>query len=196
MLSAAALLLLVATVASWLVGAAARPAARVQLRFAAVLFVACGAAAIGIPAAAPAVVLLVIPIATAILAVAAQTGFDHPLTPALSSLVLALASLCGIAGAVGFVFFALAASVPATGVLFLVSLRRAKEARIAAVQCGIAALCLIAAQSLFVLEGVDVPFLLFLSAGLLGVTLALSRSDPVIEQKAIADLRGAAIGRH
>ncbi len=58
----------------------------------------------------------------------------------------------------------------------------------------LAALCLLAAQSLFVTARVGATFMLFLSAGLVGGALALSRSDLAAEQKAAADLRSAAIG--
>lgn len=194
MLLAAALLLLVSTIAAWFVAAAARPSARVQLRFASVLLAACGVAVLGTPTAAPAVVLLVLPIVVAVLVLAAQAGFEHALAPSLSSLVLALASLCGIVGAAtGLALIVLAASVLGTAALLVLSARRFRVMHIAAAQGALSALCLLAAQSLFVIERVSVPFLLFVSAALLGVTLALSRSDVAAQQKATADLRGAAI---
>lgn len=195
MLPAAALLLLASTIAGWFIAAAARPAARVHLRFASVLFAACGVAAVATPVAAPAVVLLVLPIGAAVLALAARAGFEHALAPALSSLALALVSLCGIVGAAtGLALFALAASVLGTVALLVLSLRRFEANRVAAAQGALSALCLLAAQSLFAIERLSVPFLLFLAAGMLGAALALSRSDLAAEQKAAADLRGAAIG--
>ena len=191
----AALLLLASAVAGWFIAAAARPPARVQLRFAAVLLAAIAAAAIATPIAASAVVLLVLPIAATVLALAALAGFERPLATPLSSLTLALASVCGIGGAgTGLALLTLAPSMLGTFVLLVVSLRRVKIARLPALQGALAALCLLAAQSLFVTERVSLAFLLFLSAGMLGVMLALSRSDLAAEQKAAADLRGTAIG--
>jgi hypothetical protein len=194
MLIAAALLLLSSTVAAWFVAATARPAARVQLRFAAMLLAACGVAAVLTPVAAPAVSLLVLPIAAAVLALAAHAGFEHPVAPALASLALATVSICGIIGAAtGLALFALASAMLGTLALLVLSVRRLERARMAAAQGGLAALCLLAAQSLYVLEHVSVPFLLFLSAGVLGAALAL-RSDLAAEEKPAPDLRAAAIG--
>ena len=188
----APLLLLAATVAAWLVAAGARPPARVQVRFAAVLLAA-GAIAALTPAAT-AVMLLVLPIAISVLALAGLAGFERALLPAVATVLLAGVSLCGIVSAVtGLAMFSLGAAVIAAVALLLVCLRQFDAARVAAVQGALAALCLLAAQSVFVLERGGVAFLLFLSAGLLGTALALARSERAIEHPAAADLRPAAI---
>jgi hypothetical protein len=189
---AAPLLLLVATVAAWFVAAGARAAARVQLRFASVLLAACAVAAL--TPAATAVVLLVLPIAIAVLALAALAGFERAVLPAVSGVLLAGVSLCGIvSAATGLAMFALGAAVIAAAALLLVCLRQFDAARIASVQGALAALCLLAAQSVFVLDRGGIAFLLFVSAGLLGTVLALARSETAVEKTSAADLRAAAI---
>jgi hypothetical protein len=79
--------------------------------------------------------------------------------------------------------------------LILVCLRQFDVARPASVQGTLSALCLLAAQSVFVLDRAGAAFLLFASAGLLGVTLALSRSDVAIETKSLEDMRVVAVRR-
>jgi hypothetical protein len=192
----AALLALAAAIAAWLVAAAARGAARVQLRFAAVLLAACAAAAVATPTAASAVAILVLPIVVAVLALAARAGFEQAPNPFLSSAMLGAASLCGITSAItGLALFALVASIAGVVVLLVICSRQFERARLASVQGGLAALCLLAALSVFATDEVGPAFLLFAAAGLLGVTLALSRSDVAIDNKTAGDLRAAIDGR-
>jgi len=192
----AAALLFAATAMTWLIAPGARPAARVQLRFAAVLFAACAIAAVALPSAAAAVGLLVLPIAIAVLALAVLAGFEHALGAASASALLGLASLCGIVSAVtGLALFALAAALLANVMLLLLCLRRFDAMRRESLQGALSALCLFAAQSVFVLDRVGVAFLLFAGAGLCGVALALSRSDAAAEKPPAPDLRGAAVRR-
>jgi uncharacterized membrane protein len=63
-------------------------------------------------------------------------------------------------------------------------------ARPAAVQGLLSALCLLGAVSSFATDGAGAALLLFLAAGLLGLALALARSDVVVEERAGRDLRG------
>ena len=196
MIVAAAALLLAATAIAWLLAPGARPAARVQLRFAAVLFAASAIAAVALPAAAAAVVLLVLPIAVAVLALAALAGFGRPLGVTPASVLLGVASITGIASAAtGLAFFALGAALLANTMLLLLCLRQFDVARVASVQGVLSALCLLAAQSVFVLDRAGTAFLLFAGAGLCGVTLALSRSDAAAEKPPAHDLRLGAIRR-
>jgi hypothetical protein len=192
---AAALLLAAATIAVWFVAAGARAAARLQVRFAAVLLAAVAVAAALLPVAAPAVVLLVLPIATTVLAMAAAAGFRRPLPPIPAAAVLALVSLCGIASAAtGLAMFALGAALLAGVALLLIGVRRLDLARLASAQTALAALCLLAGQSAFALERVGAPFLLFVAAGLLGTALGLSRSDAPVEETPGGDLRTLPVG--
>jgi len=160
---------------TWLIAPGARPAARVQLRFAAVLFAACAIAAVALPSAAAAVGLLVLPIAIAVLALAVLAGFEHALGAASASALLGLASLCGIVSAVtGLALFALAAALLANVMLLLLCLRRFDAMRRESLQGALSALCLFAAQSVFVLDRVGVAFLLFAGAGLRRGTCAVA----------------------
>jgi hypothetical protein len=189
---AAALLLVAAAIVVWFVAPGARPAARVQIRFAGVLFAAAGVAALTAPATAPSVLLLVLPIALAVLALAGAAGFGRPLPPALAAIILAVICLAGLGAAItGLVVFALAPAALAAVALGVVFARRFDSARTASMQGLLAALCFLAAASSFALEGAGAPLLLFSSAGLLGATLALSRSGRAVDEKGGRDLRGA-----
>jgi len=196
MTAVAAALLFAATGLTWLLAPGSRPAARVQLRFAAVLFAACAIAAVAMPAASAAVVLLVLPIAVAVLALAVRAGFEHPLGATPASVLLGLASLCGIASAAtGLALFAFGAALLANTMLLLVCVRQFDAMRTASVQGALSALCLLAAQSVLVLDRAGTAFLLFAATGLCGVTLALSRLDIAAKKPPAHDLRGAAIRR-
>lgn len=185
----AALLLLAAAVASWFVALAARPAARVQLRFAAVLFSAIAADLFVPPPASSAVVLLVLPIALAVLALGTAAGIARPAPPAFAS--AALAGVClGALGAVvtGMAALALAPAVVAAMAMAAVCVRAPSLSGVAA------ALCFAAAISAFARDGAQAAMALFCAAGVLGLSLALARSDRAVEHDAGPDLRRAAIG--
>jgi hypothetical protein len=196
MLLAAALALLCAAVATWFVAQASRPAARVQLRFAAVLIAALAVAPPLMPAAASAVALLVLPVVFVVLVLATAAGAGRAAHQTLAAVLLALVSLAALAAAItGLSALALAPCALAVLALIGLSLRRLKG--LGALQGIAAALCLLGAICVFVLEGVSVPLLLFCAAGLLGTTLALSRSDVRDEERARPDLRrlGVGVGR-
>ncbi len=188
-LFAASLLLFAATITVWFVATAARAPARVQLRFSAVLVAAIAAAILALPAIATGVCLLVLPIAFGTLALASAFSYARALPPALAALALALASLCGLGAAVSGVavlsFVPAALSIVAGAALFL---GRFDIDRTASVQGMLGGLALLGALSCFALQGAGMALCLFLAAGLLGVTLALSRSDVGVEQA--RDLRG------
>jgi hypothetical protein len=184
----ASLLLLAATIVGWFVAGGARPAARLQIRFAGVLLAALGLCGAVLPAAAPAIVVLVLPIALAVLALGATAGLSKPLPMGLSTLLLALASLGGLIAVVtGFAAFAFAPAAVAIAALVLLFARRFDGERLAPVQGVLSALCFLAAVSDFAIEGAGVP--LFVAAGLVGLALALSRSDVVVEERPLRDLR-------
>jgi hypothetical protein len=193
----AALLLLAAALAVWFVAAGARPAARVQLRFAGALFAAPALAAAVAPTAAAAVTLLVLPLALSVLVLAAAAGFARALPAAVAGVLLALVCLAGLAAAItGLALFSLAPAAVAIAAAMAVFLRQFDAARGASVQGMVSALCFLAGASSFAVDGVGAGLLLFAAAGLLGMTLALARSDVVVEERPARDLRGlAAIGR-
>lgn len=195
--AAAALLLAVAALAAWFVAAGARPAARVQLRFAGVLFAAPALAAAMAPAAAAAVTLLVLPIGLSVLALAATAGFAKAVPSGVAAVLLALVCLAGLAAAItGLALFSLALAAACIIAAMAVFLRQFDAARAASVQGMVSALCFLAGTSSFAVDGAGAGLLLFSAAGLLGTTLALARSDVVVEERPLRDLRGlAAIGR-
>ena len=188
---AAALLLLATTVAVWFVAAGARAAARVQIRFAGVLFAALAAAALTAPMAAATVTLLVLPLALAVLALAGTAGFGKPVPPAVAAIVLGAVCLAGLGSAITgertLSFVPVAAALLVLAVTFA---RQFDAARLASLQGMLSVLCLLGAAASFASEGAGRALLLFCAAGLLGLTLALSRSDLVVEERALRDLRG------
>jgi hypothetical protein len=194
MVDLSALLLALASVAVWFVAPASRPAARLQVRFAAILLVAPCVAAAATPWAAPTVTLIAFPIALAVLALASAAGFGRAVPPSLAAPLLAAVCLGALAAALtGVLVFALAPAALAAAAIATASLRQFDAARAAAVRGIIAALCFLAAASAFALEGVSAPMLLFCAVGLLGLTLALSRSDAGVEEEPRRDLRAAAL---
>jgi len=198
MVDLSALFLAAAAVAAWFVAPAARAAARLQVRFAAILLVAPAAAAVATPWAATAVTLIAFPVALAVLALASAAGFERALAPSLASPLLAAVCLGAIAAAIsGLVALALAPAALAAAAIGALSVRQFDIVRPAAVRGIASALCFLAAASAFALEGAGAPLLLFSAAGLLGLTLALSRSDAGVEEPPRRDLRAAAfeVGR-
>ncbi len=193
---AGALLLLAATLAAWFVAGGARPAARVQIRFAAVLFGALAPALAVLPPAGAAVTLLVLPVGLSILALASIAGFSRPLPAGAAALFLALVCLAGLAAAItGWAVLSLVPCAVAILALLAIFLRQFDAARLASVQGMASALCFLGAVSSFAAYGADAALLLFAAAGFLGITLALSRSDVAVEEAPARDLRGlAAIG--
>jgi hypothetical protein len=180
-LTTSALLLFAATLTAWFVAAGARPGARLQIRFAGVLLAALALAGMSSAALAPVVAAIVLPIALTVLALAATTGLVAPPSVGNASLGLLLASLGGLGAAIsGWLAAALVPSAFALVVLVVLFARHA--AGLGAVQGILSAFCLLAAAAAFALEGADFGLMLFLAAGLLGVSLALSRSNLAAEK--------------
>jgi hypothetical protein len=194
MIRIAAALLFLATLAVWFVAVGARPGARLQIRFAAVLLAAPAIASLVLPAATPAVAALVLPIALAVLALAAAAGLAQPPSVGTASLILVLASLGGIGtGITAILAFALAPAALAIAALIYLFARDATG--LAAAQGILAAFCFLGAAAAFALEGADFGLLLFLAAGLLGTGLALSRSNLAAEDKPARRRFALSIGR-
>ena len=187
---AAALLLFASSLAAWLVASAARPAARVHLRFAAVLFAALAVSVIAVPAAVPAITLLVLPIGSGVLVLAMLAATARPLEAALAAALLAVVSLAALGASItGWTALALAPAALCAGAVGLLAARGSDRLRV--VQGIAGALCLLGAASAFALEGADAASTLFCAAGLLGLTLALSRSGAAVEEHTGRDLRAA-----
>jgi hypothetical protein len=187
-----ALLLAAAALAVWFVAPAARAAARLQLRFAAILFVAPAIAAVFVPIAASAVTMIALPIALAVLALACAAGFERAVAPSLAAVALAFVCLGGLGAAItGLAAFALAPAALAAFAIAALSVRQFDTVRPSSVRGMLSAACFLAAASAFALEGAGAPVLLFSAVGLLGLTLALSRSDAGVDEKPGRDLRVA-----
>ncbi|MGZ5923027.1 MAG: hypothetical protein ACXWK2_00505 [Rhizomicrobium sp.] len=186
-----AVLLGIASLAVWFLALGARPPARVHLRFASMLFAALAAAAWIAPPVADEVALIVAAIALPVLAFGAYAGFEKPLAPMPATLLLGIVCLGGLAAAAtGIISFALVPASLSVAAILLISARQFDVARVSSVQGMLSALSLLAAASSFALEGTGSAHLLFSAAGLLGVTLALSRaSNIVVEEQSSRDLR-------
>ena len=192
---AASLLLLASSSAAWLIAAAARPRARVHIRFAAIVFAALAIAALAVETAAPAIALLVLPIGSGVLVLGAAAGIGRPLAPALGASLLAAICLAALAAIVsGLAALALGPAALCAGAIALLGARIPD--RLGAFQAIAAALCLIGAASAFVWEGSGPALTLFCAAGLLGLALALARSGAAVEERPGRDLRGAIGRRH
>jgi hypothetical protein len=192
---AASLLLFAAALTGWLVASGARPAARVHVRFAAILFAAIAVATLAVPQAVPAIVLLVLPTGTGVLALAAVAAVKRPLESALAASLLAAVSLAALAAAVtGWSAFALAPAALCAAAFGVVTAKT--KDRLGVLQGTAASICFLGAASAFALDGSGPALALFCAAGLLGITLALARSGAAVEERTRRDLRdGAAISR-
>lgn len=188
---AAAILALSACV-SWFVAAGARPAARVYLRFALVLLAALPVAAVVAPSSGPAITLLVLPLATTILALATATGFARAPEVGIAAALLAAVSLLALAAALtGLAAPSLAPTLAAAVAMGILCVKH--RSGTPALQGLAAGFAFLGAASAFALDATGSAVQLFLAAGLLGVTLALSRSDSRVEQQARREA-GTAIG--
>ena len=192
---AAALLLGAVSVCVWFLAEGARPAARVHLRFASVLFAALATARLAGAPLGDEVGLLVIAIALPVLALAVRAGFESPTPPLWATVLLAAASICGLAGAAtGMIAFAVAPVVFSAAAIIAVCVRRFGGARLPAFQGILSALAFLAAMSSFARNGAAAPCLLFSATALLGLTIAVSRaSNLAVEEKRRRNVRRNAI---
>ncbi len=121
--SLSVLLLFAATIAAWRLSAASRASARIQIRFAAILFCALAAACVldwfGFAALAPVVALLSLSLGGTALALGLFAALARPVPPMAAALGLMLALFAGLAAALAaipaYALFAalLALSLPA-----------------------------------------------------------------------------------
>lgn len=183
-----AALLFAAAVAGWMLAGRWRAAARLYLRFAAILLSALAvcAAVPDYPELGAAAALFVLPLAAGALAVAAPARLFSRCVPDLAAgLLLAAMLVMGLAAALtGWAMLALM-PVALCG-LVIVAVALGGGAPLAA----LSALALLAAVPAFLQQGAGRGVLLFLAAAILG----LSRSADAVEQAA-ADGRNPAIGR-
>jgi len=191
-LLASAAVLLLAAIAAWFVAPAARPAARVDLRFAAILFAALAVAAVAMPSAKSAVALLVLPIALTVLALAAAAASERAAPAGLAATLLGAVSLAALGAALsGLAALALAPAMAAAVAAAWLHLRRLRPAMRRALEGLAASLCFVAALAAFARSGVESATLLFCAAGLVGIVLGSVPSDAAIEERAGPDLRSA-----
>ena len=177
---AASVALFAACVGAWWLSAHLRAAARLQLRFAAVLLAALAAAAplhLGDTAA-----LLLLPLSGTALALAAIARFARPASPLAATLVLVTALACGLGAMLsGYAMAALMALMLAGLAVIAAAFNRMA---IIAILSGIALL----ASGLCALQvGVGAGTLLFCAAALLGL------ARPQLLRSSNNALRGAAL---
>jgi hypothetical protein len=192
-----ACVLFLACVAAWIVAGAAKPRARVFLRFACVLYAALAAAAIAGGGLLEATALLVFALGPPVLSLAVIAAFERAVPASISALVLSIAALAGIgAAASGLAFLSVAPLILAVAAMLWVALRRMKDAPGDALRAAIAALAILAASAAFLDDG-GAALLLFSSVAMLGTGLALAGvSDVAVEQQRGRDLRGGSAIRH
>jgi hypothetical protein len=190
-----ALLLLAATVAAWFIAPAATPQARVHLRFAAVLLAALSVSA---PLSGPireGIALLVLPLALAVLVLAAFAAWVRPLPPAPAATGLVAVCICALAAVLfGAPALSIAPCVVAAGILATLTSKRLASAPLPALQGMTSASAFFAAASAAALGSVASAVPLFAAAGLLGFSLAIARSDAAIEKRSRRDASGRAVG--
>jgi hypothetical protein len=192
-----ALMMVSASVAAWIVAGATPPEARSYVRLASALFSAFGiAAAVGEPLA-NAVGLIASAVGPALLALAVLGAWRRPPSPSLASLALALAAACGIAAAAtNWTVLVLAPLIAAVTAIVGVAIAGSGAGSVRAAQAVAAALSFLAGAGIHATGGViaQTGLMLFSSAGLLGVSLALARdSDAAVEEARPRDLRRRAI---
>jgi hypothetical protein len=178
-----AVLLAAAAIAAWAMVAALKPAARLNLRFAAMLFAAIAVAA-PFGRVGDVAMLIVLPPASAALALASLARFARGVPPLPASLALAAALVCGLAAAL--LGAPMPAAVPVAVAACLVAGAALQDFAWIAALSGLALLaCLFA----FLREGTGSGALLFAAVTLLG----LARSTFAVEQTRDAG-RGVTIG--
>jgi len=193
--SAFAVVLALGSAAAWMTVKGARPASRLYLRFACVLYAALAASALaGI--APEAVAEIATTLATALLMLAAYTSFRGPARPLPAASVLAAACAAGIWSAASGAM-APAIVVQIICLFVMIALARRGLWRRPSILLVLAAAALLAASCSLLVEDSQafVALLLFSAAGLLGTAVSLARnSEILVEQRRAAD-NAAAIRR-
>jgi hypothetical protein len=192
-----ALMMASASVAAWIIAAAAPREGRSYIRLASVLFSAFAIAAAVSEPLGNAVGLIASAVGPALLALAMVGAWRSTPSPVLASLALALAVACGIAAAAtNRTVPALAPPIAAVTAMVAVAIGGSGAGTVRAAQAVAAALSFLAGACIHAAGGAiaQTGLMLFSSAGLLGVSLALARdSDAPVEEKRTRDLRRRAI---
>jgi len=185
-MSAFAVVLAFGAAAAWMTAKGARPASRLYLRFACVLYAALAASALA-GVAPEAVAEIATTLAIALLMLAAYASFRRAVRPLPAASVLAVACAGGIWSAASG---AMAPAVVVQAVCLAVMIALAKRGlwRRPSVHLALAAAALLAASCSLLVENGFVALLLFSAAGLLGTTLSLVRvSEIPLEERRDAD---------
>ena len=197
MVSAFAAVLALGSAAARMTAKGARPASRLYLRFACVLYAALAASALaGI--APQAVAQIATTLVAALLMLAAYASFRRPARPLPAASVLAAASVAGIwSAASGAMAAAVVVQVFCLFVMIALAGPGLAAWRRPSIHLALAATALLAASCALLVENSQafVALPLFSAAGLLGTAISLARnSEVLIEQRRDAD-RASAI-RH
>jgi hypothetical protein len=192
-----ALMMVSASLAAWIVAGASPPDAKPYVRLASANFAAYGIAVAVSGQLAGTVESIALAVGPALLALAMHSAWRGRPSAALGSLALVLAAVCGLAAATTNArVLALAPLIAAVAAMVLIALTGPVAARAHGAQAVAAALSFLAGGCLPALGGTFAQpgLMLFSSAGLLGVALALARdSDAPVEDVRTRDLRGRAI---
>lgn len=192
-----AVMLFSASVAGWLAATDASAAVRNYVRFACVLYAALAVSAAVDPRLSDSVTLIVAAVAPALLAVAVRASVSGSISTSVAISALALSTICGMIAAVtGLAVFAFAPLTTAVLAIIAMNLARFSERRVQALQSMASAIAMMAGASVFMVgaPAARTGFMLLHAAGLLGIALALApRSETIVEEKRVPDLRSAAI---
>ncbi len=167
-----AAVLFAVSVLSFFLARGFKPSVRLNLRFAAMLLAALAVAA-PLPRVGDVAALMVLPLASAALSLAALARFARRAPPLAASLALAGSLACGIGAALTGA--PMLAAFPAVLAALLIAGAALQDFAWVAALCGVA---LLAGISAFLREGAGAGLLLFAAAALLG----LSRSVFAVEQ--------------
>jgi len=179
-----ALLLFAAAIAAWWLSAASRASARIQIRFAAILFSALAAACLlgwfGLAALAPVVALIALSLGGTALALGLFAALARPVPPMAAALGLMLALFAGLAAALAAIpAYALGAAMLALSLLSAMSLSSFFLAPLRAALV-LGAACSVIAGGLALMGGALSASLLFFAAGLIAAGRA---SQPGVEAR-------------
>jgi hypothetical protein len=185
-----AIVLACSAILTALLAGRARPSSRDYLRFAAALYLAfalCGGISLGFPNAttlvfSDAVMLVISALAPVTLTFALFATFEHPPSPVIAAIFLAMACLAGIAAAAGGTpVLSLAPLAASVLVMLALCARHWRVEKRATAHAFLSACCLLcgAAAALNAGESGRTALMLFSSAALLGFALALARRSGV-----------------
>lgn len=192
-----ALMMVSASAAAWIVSGAAPGEARPYVRFACALYSAFGIAAAVSQPLASAAGSIAAAAGPALLALAMAGAWRGPPSPTLASLALALAAGCGMAAAAtNATVLSAVPLVASVAVMVGVAMGRWRARPVRSAQAIAAALSFLAGAGIQAAGGTiaQVGVMLFSSAGVLGVSLALARdSDAPVHEAGARGPRGRAI---